>query len=343
MKIRKNSLISKIIIVFILLLIVLNVLRYAAYFKRENNEKMGISIQNAVNVELAHDVYIDENNVIYLSEEDVKEYLDNGLYFEKNENNMRRYISISQNKILDITEGQNHIFVNGVREKIKGSVIDKEGVYYFPISELESVYNIEVSYLESVNRLNIDKMSEAKVVAVVNKTLDLKYKMTNISKTIVELNQGDNVTIVQDMDRLWVKVKTSDYSVGYVKKSKLVNIKNERYDLDKNDYTDFNLENANMIEVNDNTYKDFEDKISKYDGRQSIEKEILDKALKEISKHSQNVGVKINIASITNTDNYYKFLKELRAHVNNIGVCLIVVDQLNLDSNSLKNIVDIVI
>ncbi|MCI8291345.1 MAG: SH3 domain-containing protein [Clostridia bacterium] len=343
MKIRKNSLISKIVIVLILLLVVLNVFRYAAYFKRENNENMGISIQNAVNIELAHDVYIDENNIIYLSEDDVREYLDKELYYEKNENNMRRYISIAQNKILEITEGQNHMFVNGVREKIKGSVMDKEGVYYFPISELENVYNIEVSYLESVNRLDIEKMSEAKVVAIVNKTVKLKYKMTNISKTIEELNQGDNVTIVQDMNNGWLRVKTSDYAIGYVKKSKLVNIKNERYDLAKNDYIDFKIENANIVEINDDIYKDFEDRISKYDSRQLMEKEILDKAIKEISRNSQNVGVKINITSVNNVDNYYKFLKELRAHVNNVGVCLIVVGQPNLDSNSLRNIVDVVI
>ena len=250
---------------------------------------------------------------------------------------MRRYISIAQNKILEITEGQNHMFVNGVREKIKGSVMDKEGVYYFPISELENVYNIEVSYLESVNRLDIEKMSEAKVVAIVNKTVKLKYKMTNISKTIEELNQGDNVTIVQDMNNGWLRVKTSDYAIGYVKKSKLVNIKNERYDLAKNDYIDFKIENANIVEINDDIYKDFEDRISKYDSRQLMEKEILDKAIKEISRNSQNVGVKINITSVNNVDNYYKFLKELRAHVNNVGVCLIVVGQPNLDSNSLRN------
>lgn len=343
MKIRKNSLISKIVIVLILLLVILNVFRYAAYFKRESDEKMAISIQNFVNVELVHDVYIDENGIIYLSEDDVKEYLDKELYYEKNENNMKKYISISQNKILEITEGQNHMFVNGIREKIKGSVIDREGVYYFPISELEDVYNIKVSYLESVNRLDIEKMSEAKVVGIVNKTINLKYKMTNISKNIVELNQGDNVTIVQDMDNGWLKVKTSDYAVGYVKKSKLVNIKNERYDLVKNDYSDFNVENASIIEVNDSTYKDFENKILKYDSRQVIEKEILDKAIKEISKNSQNVGVKVNITAINDVDNYYKFLKELRAHVNNVGVCLIVTEQPNLSSDKLKNIVDVVI
>lgn len=343
MKVRKNSLISKIFIVLVLLLIVLNVLRYAAYFKIDNDDSMDVSIQNLVDVELNHDVYVDENEIVYLSEDDVRQFLDQELYYEKNDSNMRRYISISQNKILEITEGQNHMFVNGTREKIRGSVIDRDGVYYFPISELENVYNIEVDYLKDKNRLDIEKLSDAKVVAVVNKSIDLKYKMTSISKNVVKLSQGDSVTIVQDMENGWVKVKNSDYLVGYVKKSKLVDIRNERYDLNKNEYLDFDIEKANMVEVSDSQYDNFNERISKYDGRQVIEKDILDRVTDMISKNPQYVGVKVDVTSAYNVDYYYKFLKELKAYVNNLGVCLVVVEQPNLDKDVLKDIVDMVI
>lgn len=343
MKFKKNSLIKKIFIVVILLFIVLNIFRYAAYFKIDNNDKIEVSIQNEVNVELNNDVYIDENNIVYLSENDVKEYLNQELYFEKNESNLRRYISISINKILEITENQNHMFVNGVREKIKGSVIEKNGIYYFPISELENVYNIKVNYLKDVKRLNIEKLSEKKVSAIINKSTNLKYKMTNISKNITDLNQGDNVTVLQDMGNGWVRVQNSDYAVGYIKKSKLVNIKTERYDLSQNDYNDFNIENANILEITDSTYKDFNEKISKYDNRQIVEKEILNKVISEIGKEPKQVGVKLNITSISNTEDYYKFLKELKAYINNVGVCLIVVGEPNFDSKEIRNIADIVI
>ena len=342
-KFKKNSLLSKIILVLICLFVVINILKYAAYFKIDNSAEMQVSIQNEVNVQLAHDIYIDENNVIYLSEEDIKKYLDEELYYEKNESNMRRYISISQNKVLEITENQNHMFVNGTREKIKGSVIDKDGVYYFPISELESIYNIELEYLKSENRLNIEKLSEEKKVGVVNKNIDLKYKMTNISKTIDELSQGDNVTIIEDMGNGWLKVKTSDYAVGYVKKSKIIDIENERYNLERADYTDFNMNEANIVEINDSTYENFNEKISNFDGREELVKNILDDVTKKITQVSTDIGVKVNITSVDNMENYYKFLRELKAHVNNIGVCVIAVDQPNMDDSKIKNIVDIVI
>ena len=85
LRIRKNSLLSKLVIVAILLVIVLNILRYAAYFKKDDNSKLIVMIQNDTNAELVHDVYIDENNVIYFSEDDMKKYFDKELYYEKDE------------------------------------------------------------------------------------------------------------------------------------------------------------------------------------------------------------------------------------------------------------------
>lgn len=342
-KFKSNNLVSKVVLVFFLVITVLYIFRYAAYFKRNTEESMLVSIQNLTDVELTHPVYIDENNIVYLSEEDVREYLDQELYYEKNSSNMRRYISISQNKILEITEKQNHIFVNGTREKIKGAVIEREGIYYFPISELEKVYNIKVDYLKDKNRLNIEKLSEEKLVAVVNRDIKLKYKMTNISKDIEELFQGDNVTIVQDMNNDWVKVKTEDYAVGYVKKSKLVDTKNERYNLNKDDYSDFNIEEASIIEINDSTYQDFNMKISKYDNRRELINDILGKVSAQMSSQPKSVAVKVNVTTVENNENYYKFLKELRAHVNDLGTALAVTEQPNMDKKELKKISNILL
>lgn len=342
-KLKKNSLLSKIILVAILLVVILYILRYAAYFKRDTSDEMAIIIQNQSNIELENSVYVDENDIVYLSEADVRKYLNQDLYFEKNDSNMRRYISISQNKILEITENENHIFVNGTREKIRGKVLERDGVYYFPISELEKVYNIEVDYLKDFNRLNIEKLSEEKVVAVVNRNMPLKYKMTNISKNIKELEQGDNVTIMQDMNNGWVRVKTVDYAVGYVKKSKLVNIEKERYNLSQNDYDKFDEQSANVVIVGNETYPEFNEKIIKYDTRQEIEKDLVTKVSNQIAKQPRDTFVKVDISSIDNVENYYKFLKELKARMNNLGVGVVVTSQPNLDENILRNIANVVL
>ena len=250
LKFKKDSLLGKLIIVFILLIIVLNVLRYAAYFKKEDNSQLSVIIQNNTNVEMQHDVYIDENKIVYFSEDDMRNLFDKELYYEKDEDNLRRYISISQSKILEITEEKNHMYINGTFTKIKGKVINRDGIYYFPISELADVYNLEVDYLSDTNKLNIEKLSEEKVTAIVNRDTELKYKMTAISRNVEKLSQGDTVTVLDSSDKKWIKVKTKDYQVGYVKKSKLLDFTKARNDLElaNSEFSNFDLKNDVVIE-----------------------------------------------------------------------------------------------
>jgi len=348
LKMRKNSLLGKLILVTILLIIVLNVLRYAAYFKKEDYSLIKVIVQNEANVELEKDVYIDENNVIYFSEADMKKYFDENLYYEKNENGDRRYFSMSQSKILDITENQNVMYVNNVLNNIIGKVFEKDGVYYFPISELTDVYNLEIEYLSDINTVNIEKLSEEKITAVVNREVNLKYKMTDISRNVKKLEQGETVTILEVMNDKWVRVKTSDYRVGYVKKSKLLEFQKERTELsiEKQYFNDFDLNNDVIITLDDNIYDDFESKISTYGGRTELCDTISDEIMKAILNNDlsdKNMGIKIDKSGIQNIDNYYRFLQELKVYTNSNGCFLIVVNQSGLDEKYLNKIVDVVI
>lgn len=349
LRIRKNSLLSKLILVAVLLVIVLNILRYAAYFKKEDSTKLVVMIQNETNADLVHDIYIDENNVVYFSEDDIKKYFDNELYYEKDESNLRRYISISQNKILEITEEKNNMYVNGTYTKIKGSVISKDGIFYFPLSELTEIYNIDIEYVKEKNKLNIEKLDVEKNVAVINRDTKLKYKMTEISKTIDNLYQGDKVTIIGNTNQKWIKVKTKDYQIGYVKKSKLIDFAKERNNLNlyAEEFKNFNLKNDIVIEINDATYENLNDRISSYEKRTELAKEINSKVTTEIAKNkeivSKNIGIKMNITTVSNNDNYYRFLKELKAYINSNGCFLIVVNQEGLDTEIIKDIANVVI
>lgn len=349
LKFKKDSLLGKLIIVFILLVVVLNILRYAAYFKKDDNSQLSVIIQNEVNVEMKHDVYIDENKIVYFSEDDMRELFDKELYYEKDEDNLRRYISISQSKILEITEDKNHMYINGSFTKIKGKVICRDGVYYFPISELADVYNLEVDYLPDTNKLNIEKLSEEKVTAIVNRDTELKYKMTGISKNVEKLSQGETVTVMDASDKKWIKVKTKDYQVGYVKKSKLLDFTKARNDLElaNEEFSDFDLKNDIVIEINDTAYENFDERISSYENRTELAKKLTSKVSKEISTNpdvaSKKIGLKIDMTSVSNIENYYRFLKELKAYVNANGCFLIIVNNSNLDSNIVNDIANVVV
>lgn len=348
LKIRKNSLLGKIILVAFLLIVVLLVFRYAGYFKREDNSKLQIMIQNEIDVELAHDVYIDDNGIIYFSEEDMKTYFDEELYYEKDESNMRRYFSMSQNKILEITENANHMYVNGNFIKIKGKVIEKEGVFYFPLSELTDVYNLEVDYLADTNKLNIEKLSEEKIVAVVNRDTELKYKMTDISRTEKKLSQGETVTVIEEMSKKWVKVKTSDYMIGYIKKSKLTDFEKERenLDIDLQYFKDFDMDKDIVISLESSVYENFNEKIETYEGRTDLCLQISAEILKTISENDlseKNVGVKVESSQVTDKNNFYRFLEELKVYSNSNGCYLIVTQNNELDVEILNKIANLVI
>ena len=241
------------------------------------------------------------------------------------------------------------MYINSTFTKIKGSVISRDGIFYFPLSELTDIYNIDVEYIKDKNRLNIDKLDEEKNVATVNRDTKLKYKMTGISKTVENLAQGDKVTILGDVNQKWIKVKTKDYQIGYVKKSKLIDFTQERDNLELSiqDFSKFDLKNDIIIEINDSTYSDFNDRIADYETRTTLAQEINSKVAKEITTNkelsSKNIGIKMNITSVSNNDNYYRFLKELKAYINSNGCFLIVVNQPSFDANTIKDIANIVI
>ncbi len=339
---RTDNLLKKIALVAILLLIVLNILRYAAYFERDTEGKIQISIQNETNIDLEHDIYIDENNVVFLSEDDMKKYFDNDLYYENDENNKRKYVSVFENKILEIVENENHMYVNDERYKIKAAVINRDGIYYFPISELKDVYNINVTSSWDMKRINIEKLSEKKIVATVDNETKLKYKMTDISKNLIDLKEGTKVEIVEKMNRTWTKIKTPDCYVGYVRTSKLKDETEERKEYKENDYSRFDVNNATIIEVNEEKDPAIKEKLSSYEPRKTKIKEVLQEAVEEVVQlKGKNIGVRVNI-STDDAVGYYRFLKELKTYLNNMNVCLIVVDQNVIDRNDLLRISNII-
>lgn len=135
---------------------------------------------------------------------------------------------------------------------------------------------------------------------------------------------------------------------GYVKKAKLINISKERASLELTDeeFSKFDFNNDIVIDVNDDIYENFNDRIANFDSRMVVIKELNEKLQKEISNSSnsdKNIGIKVNISGVSNTENYYRFLKELKAYANSNGCFLIVVNQSNLDSKILKKISNIVI
>ena len=326
LKFKKDSLLRKIIIVAVLLFIVYNVFNLAILFRHDNSNEMIISIQNDVGITLVHEPKI-EDDVVYISEDDMRKYFDSEMYTEE-ENGTVRFVSVVQTRVLDLVENENKIQINGIEQNIKGKLQKIDDIYYFPISDLEEVYNIKVDYLKDLNRLNIERLSREKIVGYANGKLNIKSEKKTFSKVVEKVYRGDTLTIVDGNDKNWYKVKTSDYAWGYVKKNKVINVTKERENMVSMDFSSFNQESAKILDINNDSYSIWSYVLANYSSRQAREKDIYNKAVKLIMDNpGQEIGVRISLNRLESFDNYYKFLKELKAYLNDSGICLIVTNE----------------
>ena len=176
---KKN--IIKVLVVIILLMIAIAILKIAPnYIRDEIKNKVNLVINNSnVTASLKNDIYIDENDVIYLSKEDIDNFFDEYVYYDKKYNQI---ITTSENKIATLEVENTTIYINGEEQNIKSSVIEKNDRYFIPISELKEVYNISVEYVEKTDRVVIESLNREQKKTECIKDNSIKYKTTIFSK-----------------------------------------------------------------------------------------------------------------------------------------------------------------
>ena len=228
----KNNWILKIIVVAIFLAIVIFAIKIAGNYK--NNDiigKINLVINNSnVTSDLKQDIFIDENDVIYISKDDIENFFDNYIYYDEKYNQI---ITGSATKIANMVVGENTATVNSAEVDLKSPVIEKDNEYYIPFSELDSVYNVDIEYVN--NRVVIDSLDRKYQIATVAKDINVKSNPTNLSRTVDKVKTGDTVVISNREDDLvksgWQKIRTSNGVLGYVKENTLGKINTIREDI----------------------------------------------------------------------------------------------------------------
>lgn len=228
----KGNWILKIIVVAIVLLAVIFVIKIAGNYK--NNDivgKINLIINNSnVTSDLKQEVFVDENGVIYIAKEDIKNFFDNYIYYDEKYNQI---ITGSDTKIANMVVGENSATVNSAEVKLKSPVIEKESKYFIPFSELKGVYNVDIEYIN--NRVVVDSLDRKYQIATVAKDISIKSKPTSLSRTVDKIKAGDAVVISNRKDDLvksgWQKIRTSNGNLGYVKENNLGKINTIRDDM----------------------------------------------------------------------------------------------------------------
>lgn len=185
----------------------------------DNNKRTNLVINNKnVTSSLKNDVLI-ENDVIYLSKQDIANFFDKHIY---QDDKTKEIITTYDKKIAEIGLENKVININGSDKQILSSAIEKDGQIYLPISEMADVYNIEISNIQESNIITMDSLDKEQKRAIVNSNIAVKSTSNFISKTVDRVKKGDAVIVVNS-DKGYTKVRTANGKVGIVKSNKLEN------------------------------------------------------------------------------------------------------------------------
>lgn len=176
---------------------------------------------------MKHNLIIDENGVVYLSFDDIKNYYDKHIYYDKQ---YKQIVTSTEDKLAVFKLDENKMIVNGIEQSIQGKAFENNQVYYLPISDMEDIYNVKITKAD--NKVIIESLDRKLTTATAKKKITIRSKTTFFSRSIEKVNSGEKVAVAETEEGTlpagWVKVRTSKGNIGYVEKNKLENIKAER-------------------------------------------------------------------------------------------------------------------
>lgn len=222
---EKNSskLIFNIFIVIVFLVLVGGVFyRSPNYIREDYDGKTKVLINNNnVTLKMKNDVYIDENNNVFLSLADVRNYFDKYIEYDKENGSI---VTTSEINIAKMSTKDNKITINGQEEELNSSAIEKNETIYLPFSEIsEKVYDVDLEYIKDTNTIIIDSLDRKQEVANTTKETKLKYKPQTLSGTLEKLDANEQVVYIEETNN-WAEVRSKDGTIGYIKKEDLGNV-----------------------------------------------------------------------------------------------------------------------
>jgi len=220
--INKNVVKIAAIALAVTLVAIIIVLIVKGFMKEKTDDTIGLIINNKnVTSRLKYEVKI-EDDVVYVSMDDMKNFFDKYIYIEEETNEI---VTTYDDKIASIGFDANKMTVNGSVKKTNASALNDGEVVYLPISEMLEVYNIELENLEKANTITLDSLDRELVKAKVKSKTSVKSQGKMLSRLIDKAAKGSEVVVIDDIkDKKWVKVRTENGKIGYIKTNKLENI-----------------------------------------------------------------------------------------------------------------------
>jgi len=233
--IQKNNIKKIIMFLAIILVLIIAVVIFSKSRNKENVAKTRLIINNNnVTERLKQDVLI-EDNIIYLSMNDIKNFFDKYIYLEEE---IDKIVTTYGSKIAEIGFEEKKVIINGAKKEVFATLIEKNEVTYLPISEMSDVYNVEIKYNKEDNIITMDSLNKELVKADILKNTSVKSQPKFLSRKLEKIKRGEGVVIISETEDGYAKIRTKSGIMGYVKKNKLTNIITVREDLIKEEKTE---------------------------------------------------------------------------------------------------------
>lgn len=248
---KNKEFIRNMLIGVVAMIIVAFIINVAPGYKRDkygNITNLVITDEN-VTEKLIHNIYINENDTIYMSKEDVANLIDKTIYYDAESNTI---ITTSDTATASMKIGEKELTVNGAKLQTLDTVIYINDIMYIPISELKTVYNIEIEHKKSSNIVVMDYLEKGIITAELSENTKMKYRPRGLSKKIGKLEKSDRVYAFYTTSKGWRLIRTEDGEIGYVKANTLTNEYIVRQDMENKKETkkvNINLENGDIKQI----------------------------------------------------------------------------------------------
>lgn len=352
-KAKKLKFIKNITVGVVALLIAAFIVNIAPGYKRDKYKDVVNLIVDEHNVteELKNMLYINENKTVYMSEEDVRKFFDENIYYDEQYNQI---ITTSNTKVANIEIEKKQMNVNDSKVNMLDAIIKINDKLYLPISDMELVYNIKIKYIEETNRVVIESLNRGLIKATVTENTNIKFKQRSLSKDVGEVVKGEQVSCYYTTSRGWRQIRTENGIVGYIKANKLDNeyivrqdmeekkeAKVIKIDLNKNQFN-YTNENGEIKLWQTINLKSMGDQIEEMLGDYKTRTQIIDIVMNLFSGNEVK-GVNINFDGMENKEMCKRFVIELSPKLREIGITACVKLTKDMDTKDYKNIVDYIV
>lgn len=319
-----------IIIIFVIIILVKNLI--AVLSMKNQSDKIRLLLDNEF-INLTNKIYR-EDEVLYISEEDIKNIFDNNIYFNVGD---KELITTYNKHVAVMYLNENKMSINDSETQIQGMLKEIDSKIYLPITDLGIVYDVEMEFSEQTNILIMDSTTKYKAQAIALDNTKVKLKKTLFSPTVEKVNRGESLYVIEQNGG-YKKVKTIFGNIGYIKSKKV-----SEEEILREDWTEENLEISNLEEATDILFvtqaqlniTSVANTFTTYTQRNQMIKQLYNQVIE-----NQYTGICIDFDKIDDINSFYRFLIELTPKFKESGLKVMVKINQYIDKKKVKDIVD---